>query len=588
MSATPSTAAVMVDFRRNARWTWTASVALYVLFAGVVFLVQGSQPLLGSDHVSYFQMTDAIIDAHPDGSYWRDIDSTRSFSVLLAYLYPATGSHILSMKIVLAAVTVPYLLAAELLFGLFTSTRWQAVLFTLLSAFAVSFGISSWGVTDSTALLPRTLVMPIILTSFWIWLRFYASPAKYLVFPLLIIGSLVHLSTFYAIGIIGLLELWDFAAVRRFRIDARVPAFLGAIALSAALLYVFESMKISVQIIHAMIPHLFAPTQVSVQDASLASGSASQALPTPEAGAQLHQSLAAASAQDAWALELSLRPWRNMPLRLANVANVLSSCALVLVLAIYGIAKARKSGFTPIDRFMAAMFVVVPVFSFLPQTLLWVLRSFTGVYPATIEEVRAIGFIMIPALYFVLRLFQHVLEQDGSRRYLKAVAVVLGVVALPLSIKSLTPNAREGIFAAMTALRVVDAENPASVANARSALGIAHSTPFYYSTQGVLRWIRENTPPSARILTDRDEFILLRDREIMGPRQVAVVPPRSGVEVPAFAQAFFEVRQVMQSHDLARAERLAVTFGADYVVVPWHVDSAPFHDDYFSVVPVRR
>src|SRR5229473_4670440 len=114
-----------------------------------------------------------------------------------------------------------------------------------------------------------------------------------------------------------------------------------------------------------------------------------------------------------------------MPLRLANVANVLSSCALVLILALYGVVRARKAGFTPTDRFMVAMFVAIPTFAFLPQTILWVLRSFTDVYPATIEEVRAIGFIMIPALYFVLRLLQQILADGGPYRNLKTPAVVI-------------------------------------------------------------------------------------------------------------------------------------------------------------------
>src|SRR6266851_5670316 len=225
------------------RWTWATSLVLYGVFAAIVFLVQGSRPLLGPDHVTYFQLADSIIDAHPAGDYWREVDSVRSFGVLLAYSHAWTASHILSMKLILAAASVLYLLSAELLFSLFTNERWQAILFALLSAFAVSFGISSWGVTDSIALLPRTLVAPIIMLSVWFWLRFYDRPVKYLVFSFLIIGSLLHLSTFYVAGLLGLLELWDFAAIRKFRIDARVPAFLGGLALAATILYLFESLN---------------------------------------------------------------------------------------------------------------------------------------------------------------------------------------------------------------------------------------------------------------------------------------------------------------------------------------------------------
>jgi hypothetical protein len=107
-----------------------------------VFVAQGPEPLLGADHISYIQLTDSILRACPDGDYWRELTSVRTLSVALAYLFAKTGSHVLSMKIVLAVFSVPFLLAAEMLFRLF-ATRWTARLFAMLCAFAVSFGVSS-------------------------------------------------------------------------------------------------------------------------------------------------------------------------------------------------------------------------------------------------------------------------------------------------------------------------------------------------------------------------------------------------------------------------------------------------------------
>ena len=574
----PAAGQSLGNSRDRAPWGWATSLLLYTAFAAAVFLILGDRPLLGPDHLTYFGLANEIIDARPDGDYWRETNSVRSFGVLLAYLNAWTGSHILSMKLMLAATTVLYLLSAELFFGLFAAARWQAVLFALLSAFAVSFGISSWGVTDSTALLPRTLVAPIVLLSIWFWLRFGDRPVKYLAFSFLIVGSLLHLSTFYVVGILGLMELWDFVAIRKLRLDNRVPAFLGGLALAAALLFVFELLGISVQIFQALIPHFFSATQFAVLG---------EVIDPRDAGIDALR-LAAASEKDAWALELSLRPWRNMPLGMANVVNMLSSVSLVLLLALWGMARARRAGATATDRFMTALFVIVPVFAFLPQTMLWALRSFTRVYPVTIEEVRAIGFIMIPALYFVLRLFQSILSEGGRHRNLKAAAVVVATVALPLFMKSIPLGAREGILSIMTSLDVVDAGNPASVVNARSALGIAHATPFYYSTLGAIRWIRDNTPSDARILTDRDEFISLRNREIVGPRQVAAVPPRMGVELPAMTEVFFHTTQALQSRDTAKVELVASAYGADYFVVPWPVENALYRDEYFSVLAAGR
>jgi hypothetical protein len=580
------------------RW---APLPLYLLFALAVFVLQGIQPVLGPDHISYFQLADSIREARPDGDYWRETNSVRSFGVLLAYLYPLTGSHLVSMKAILVVTTVLYLIAADLFFSLFTTERWQAVLLTVLSAFAVSFGIGSWGVTDSTALLPRSLVAPFVMVALWMWLRFRDSWVKYLAFSVLVCGSLLHLSTLHVMGILGLLEAWDFVANRKLRIDWRIPACLGGLALAFGLLFAFEVTGLSVKLIHSAIPKMFSAKVFAIPDkppetiagstrsgpSGTGRGTRAAAGTPPSLGlAGSASTLKVASPKDAWDLELSLRPWRNMPLPAANVANVLSSFALILVLALVGVQRARRAGFSPTDRVMAALFVVVPVFAFGPQTLLWLLRSISGVYPATIEEVRAIGFIMIPALYFVLRLVQSI--PAGDNRRLKVAAIVLGVLALPLGLKALPNPAREALLSVMMAVGAVDAKQESSVNNARVALGILHTTPFYYSTLGSMEWLRRNARPGNRVLTDRDEFVLLRELEVVGPRQVAGVPDRAGVEMPAMAEVFFKTRDAIQSRDQSKVGDLAATYGADYYVVPWAADGASYRDEYFSVVPVPR
>ena len=587
MKTAPSTPTLFSNAVDNVQWTWTNSLVLYAVFAAIVFLVQGSQPVLGPDHITYFQLADSIIDAHPAGDYWREANSVRSFGVLLAYLHSWTASHILSMKLMLAGCTVLYLLSAELLFGLFTKERWQSVLFALVSGFAVSFGVASWGVTDSAALLPRTLVAPLIVLSIWFWLRFYDRLVKYLVFSFLVAGSVVHLSTFYVAGILCLLELWDFVAIRKLRVDVRIPAFLFGTVLAALLLYVFESLGISVKILGIHLPQLVADVGFPTLAARIASATASA--PTQvflvTGGVGHGAAQGALSASEAWAIELSLRPWRNMPLGLANVANMLSSCAVVLLLAFYGLAKARKAGFTSTDRVMAAMFVAIPVFALLPQTVLWVLRSFTDVYPVTIEEIRAVGFIMIPALYFILRLLQQILRSGGPYRTHMAAAVIVAALTLPIFMKSLGLGAREHILSAMIAVGAVDSTNAASIANARSALGIATAAPLYYSTRGTIRWLQKNTPSQARILTDRDDLILLKDHQIIGSRQATAVKFRATDED---AQAFFQATQAIKSRDTARVASVAMAYGAEFFIVPWRVEGAAYVDEFFSVVPVRK
>jgi hypothetical protein len=591
---------------------WAASVLIYAAFSVAVFLAQGSRPPLGSDHLSYFELADSIIASCPNGDFWRETNSVRSFGVLLAYLNGWTGSHVLSMKIVLAAFSVLYLLAAEMFFRLFTNARWQAVLFALLSAFAVSFGFASWGVTDSTALLPRTLVAPIVMLSMWFWFRYDGRPVKYVVFSFLVLGSLLHLSTFYAVGVLAIVEAWDFLVLRRMRIDRRVPAFLAGLLLAGIFLFGLEYTGMANKMISDYIPDMLRSIGIkvpSIETGTLTlcrmaaspavattaeTGAAGQASPpkpaipseTTAAPAAPVPGPAAISAKEAWAVELSLRPWRNMPLPMVNVANALSSSALILLLALAGMVAARRTGFTRFDRLMVAMFLAVPVFAFGPQTALWALRSFTSVLPATLEEVRAIGLIMIPALYFILRLFKRVTEGGGRQAPLKAGAVVVAVLALPVLMKNLPLWAREGILSTMTALHVVDTGSVSGVANARAALGIsAGASPLFYSTQGVREWLVRNTAPGARILTDRDDMILLRDRVILGPRQVAVNIYKP---TPEEADLFLRTSRAMEAKDTERVKALAESYDADVVVVAWRVDGAAFADDAFSVIPVRK
>jgi hypothetical protein len=612
---------------------------LYVGFAAAVFVIHGTRPLLSPDHLSYIQLADSIMASCTSGDYWRETNSNRSFGVLLSYLHSWTGSHILSMKIVLAVFTVLYLLSAELFFGLFSRTRWQAVLFAVVSGFAVSFGIASWGITDSTALLPRTLVAPIILVSMWVWIRYYDRPLKYLVFPLLILGSLLHLSTFYLAGVLAILEVWDFVVLRRMRVDGRVFAFAGGLVLAVVLQFTLESFAISSQIIGIQVPYLFRSVGIDIpnadaRDASTCSTDVAQGSSTgagqassepaaaplgqagdpkprnatagakaasgvaeggrpPEALAQETPSTAVAaadrpgralavnSAKEAWAVELSLRPWRNMPLPMVNVANAVASSALILMLAMGGLIREARAGFSRVDRFMAAMFVVVPLFAFLPQTILWGLRSFMSIYPATIEEVRAINLVMVPALYFVMRLFMRVLHGGGPHQRLRATAIIFAVIALPLIMKATPLWARERVLTAMTDLRIVDQGRSSSIVNARSALGLSTGISLYYSTQRVREWLQANTPSQARILTDRDDMILLRDRVVVGPRQTVVKAFDATLERTEF---FLQLTRAMEARDTARLRELARACSADFVVVPWRADGALYVDDDFSVI----
>jgi hypothetical protein len=404
--------------------------------------------------------------------------------------------------------------------------------------------------------------------SLWFYFRFYDRPQRHLAYSFLVVGSLLHLSCFYAMGLLIALGLWDFAFNRRFRLDAQLAQFAGGVALAATLLYGFERVGVSIEVFRTIVSQVF-----DVPSVLPARALAKPATLTPS---------------EAWAIELALRPWRNMPLPLVNLANVLSSYVGILVLAHAGVAARNRAGFTQMDRAMAALFAIVPIVAFVPQTLVWALRSVTSIYPITFEEIRAIGFLMVPSLYFVFRLFQRVTSSEARAPVAFGSVVLVTLVGFPLAVKSLTVPVREAAFKAMAAVGVIDRTNPASVENARSALGITHATPFFYSTEGVLRWLRDNTLPGATILSDRDELILLRDRKLLGPRQVAAVPSVHKAELPDHTRIFLETGRVMRGHDTEAVRSLGRGWGVDYAVVPWRAKDAVYADEYFSVIRIAE
>jgi hypothetical protein len=612
MNSAPAASAPIDSYRKawSGRATWLVA---YLAFAALVFIVQGPQPVLGPDHLSYLQLADEILAACKTGEYWRETSSIRFYGVVLAYLHGWTGSHVLSMKLVLLAFSVLFLLAAHLFFSLFTPVRWQAGLFAVLSGFAVSFGITSWGITDSTALLPRTIVAPIVMFCMWVWFRFDGRAFKYVALVILALASVMHLSTFYAIGVLALAEAWDLGVRRRLREPRLAGAFLASLLVAGTALVTLEYLGVASKSFSQYAPEALrgmgfdvknidaiewgglvtcqAPRPVSLEAQPSVKRLAIARLRTASVMAAAPPSSAPAAsgpltAGEAWAAELSMRPWRNMPMPLTNVANALSSSALILLLGLGGLVVAYVEGPTRHDRMMATIFVAIPVFALMPQTILWILRQFTSVFPATIEEVRAIGLLMIPSLYFVLRLFRRAIAAP-ERRVAKAygLAIVVAVLALPLFMKNLPHFVREGLLSAMTSLGVVDAGNSASLANARAALGISPgASSLYYSTQGVRRWLRENTPPGSRILTDRDDLVMLHDRVILGPRQVAVNVYKGTAQDSAL---FLKTTQAMANRDLATLKALGVASGADVVVVNWEVPGSAYADSAFSVVEIR-
>jgi hypothetical protein len=162
--------------------------------------------------------------------------------VLLAYVFDLTGSHITSLKVILAVTTVAYLWAFQGFMSLVTGSRARAMLFALVSALFVSFGASIWGMTDFAASLSRTIIVPFVVLLTWFFFRKFASPWRYVVFPALILLSLLHLSALHVFLVFGAFEVLDYLFRRRLRIDGDVAWFAVAVVCSLILQGVIENM----------------------------------------------------------------------------------------------------------------------------------------------------------------------------------------------------------------------------------------------------------------------------------------------------------------------------------------------------------
>jgi len=532
---------------------------LYVTFAAIVYLVQGPEPELNIDHVAYFKLADGIRAHYPGGDYWRAFDTLHAYSIGVAYLTDVTASNITSLKLLLAGMTVAYLVAFERLAFFFTHSRPFAVLLSLLSALFVSFGASFWGMTDFSASLHRTLVVPFFVLILWFFLRFRDSPWRYAAYPLLVALSLLHLSSYHMLLVLVAFEPIDFLFLRKCRPDRRLLFFAAGLAATV------------------IVRQLVAATGFGftgfVDDTFSRAWDATGSL----------------SPQEAWAIELYAFPWRNMPLPLSTLANQLLSYGVIFALSVAAvIATRRRDGWNQLDRVMLAFAGAVLCAAYGPQSVVWALRSHFPIYPINFEEVRSINFIMIPSLYFVSRLVMMLCRDEGWSHRSVAAAIVLLFAWQPVMVlRTLPLGWREALLERMTTVGVLRKEDTFRMLYARQYLGLANEGPrFYYSARGLLDWLGRNTTPNDRLLTDRNEF-RVAGLEVVGAFQNVITTGITDASRREWKDELDAVTTALASHDVGEVTKVAKTLDATLVIVPWPEPGALYQDENFSVLRVE-
>lgn len=542
------------------------TMALYALFAAAVYVAHGPRPDINIDHIAYFKLADDIRASFPHHDYWRTISATRTYGVIMAYLYGLTGDHILTLKIMLALMTFAYLLSAEYFLARFTTHRWLAVLFSLASAVHVSFGAVFWGVTDFAASLNRTLAIPPMLLLLAWYFSNLSRHRRLLVYPALIYLSIIHLGTYYLLGVLAAM---DGIRVARCWWADRAEFWPAAGAYMAAFT-------------------LVGAAYLSIQHYNLGSTVLSMLVPRID-----HSAVASAahlSSREAWSMEIFAQPWRNFPPPLATLMVAALSLAFILPLSLFwGCLAVLRAGWRPYDKTMLLMACCVVLCGYGLQCTLWIARHWMPIYPVNFEEVRTICFIYLPMLYFMMRGFEWVwYESPRPHARLYAAAGVLLLFLQPIRLVRLLPrSSREEIVATAQAAGVLDRQQSQRNIYARQILGLEDkSQRFYYCVLPVLSWLRSHTDASSRVLTNRNELYLL-DAKVLGTSNGFLnTDSRAPVRL-VWRDQVLELDSAIAAHDALRVRGLARACDANFAVVPWSEPGAVFSDGSYSVISTR-
>jgi hypothetical protein len=598
---------------------------IYALFALAVYMAHGSEPPISIDHISYFKLADEIRAEFPAGDYWRSFNSVRIYGVVLAYLFELTGSHLVSLKVLLAVMTVAYLWSFQVLMGLATTSRPRAVLFSLLSAFFVSFGASIWGVTDFSASLNRTLIIPFVVLLVWFFFRYFDRPWRYLVFPALVLLSLLHLSSLHVFLVFGAFELLDFAVRRRFRPSRDLLYFAAAIVasvltqlsveyMSAAGGYVRYTMNMTIPSA-AEIKASRPPAPVQAREPPTApvqapgvpaptteppAIAAPPAVPEPPKVAPVEAPAAPVEApkapepekklkqREAWAIELMAFPWRNFPPSTATLLTIATSFGVIFLIAVGGAVIAFRNARQSLDREMVAFAGGTLLASYGLQILLWVLRDLIPIYPINFEEIRAINMLMIPAVYFAYRLYELAPSIGRWSPQGIRIALLIAFILQPiLLIRALPAAWREGIVQAAVRNGIVKSSDAPRMLYARQFLGLSEEgRRFFYSSRPAIQWLERNAQPTDKVLTNLNEAYSSSRLKTVGPFLGIVTMDVWNPERAVWADRLEAIDQVLLSRDTGRVKQMARAVGATYAIVDWPVNDAVYRDDHFSVLRI--
>src|SRR5208283_3372184 len=245
----------------------------------------------------------------------------------------------------------------------------------------------------------------------------YTRRRRMLVYPALIYLSVLHLGTYYLLGVLAIMDgcrLVHALFIRRGAFRPALGAYIAAFALVGTAYLSIQPLNLNRKVLTMLVPRIERETTVTA--------------PAAPSVTSVHPYL---SSREAWAMEIFAQPWRNFPLPLATVLAAAMSLAFIVPLSfVGGYLAIRNTGWRPADRPMLLMACSVLFFAYSLQCLLWIIRQWLPIYPINFEEMRTVSLVYLPILYFLVRGFEWLWFDRSTPRARRAAFVGLLLVLL--------------------------------------------------------------------------------------------------------------------------------------------------------------
>lgn len=511
-----------------------------VITAGFLMMMGGAR--LSDDQINYVAIAERILDPAAPVVSWVPY---RTFSFLLAGLFGLTGDHILSLKVIFAAVSFLYLIGMARFLGIFLKNKpavWAATVISMTPGYTL--GMTFWGFGQFELILARTVFMA--LAPWVLWLFWDPAPRRRaLSLILCALGTILSMEAMLLLAIMGLCMVLQFMLDKKVR--AQAAGVLGWGMAVAALI------GIVVYYIPVFYQRDIFFTQAPIYQSMI------------EANRAWVQALAPAAFVDLfWEAAYACCWWTLFPPRLSDLLFALANQGLLIGAAVLGWSFLRRSGGSLAGRWgLWTLCVIAVAYGYpLARFVGWKLLDLP---PHIFEEVRAFKFFH-PLLFVCAGLALDRLWQGRRRAAFAALTAILCVA--PLGVLQSIPADWKSAIHDLAARYVTDPEKLGYVAKA-----LALRDGELDQDLGEIRSIlEERTPQDAFVLSTqyplrlsgRNLIALYNDKR----NGYLDIDGETYARLPYWYVSYKEISEASDTCDEEQLIQLARKYGCDFAAVP--------------------